>query len=142
MESHALSGYRKEYGDHVARAVVVLAICDLIDFFNVGQPMNDRQIAQTADLVLDKFWMLKLEDLRVCFDRAKSGKYGQVYNRIDGQVIMTWMDTYLEERLEIAEANSEHLHHRHQSPQREQPTDAEFSKVYSDYITSKHPKNE
>lgn len=89
-----------------ARAVIVLIINDVVQFFNVGKTMNDNQVAQTADLILDNFGYLKIEDFKYCFSLAKMGHFGQVYDRLDGQIILSWLSKYEDERCEFcAEAN-------------------------------------
>lgn len=110
-ETSCLSGIRKEHGQQTARALMVKVVVDVTDFFNVSTPMTDNQIAQTVDLILEDFWMLKLEDIKVCFNNAKKGKYGQLYNRLDGMVILEWLQRYTDERIGFSDEQSynEHL---------------------------------
>ena len=72
--------------------------------------MNDIQMAQTADLIFDEFYYLNIEDFKLCFNMAKSGKFGKVYDRIDGQVIMDWLSTYLNMRIETVVSGNEQKH--------------------------------
>lgn len=65
--------------------------------------MNDLQLAETAKLLLQEYYFLKIEDLRICFDRMKLGHYGQTYDRIDGNVILGALKVYTEERINVAE---------------------------------------
>lgn len=73
-------------------------ITELITFFNIGKNMNPFQIAQTAEIVLPLVGELKVADLRICFDKAKRGDYGKVYDRLDGQVVSEWLNAYRRER--------------------------------------------
>ena len=41
---------------------------------------------------------LTMEDLILCFNYAKRGIYGELYNRIDGQVIKLWLNEYSKAR--------------------------------------------
>lgn len=82
-----------------ARALIALAICEVCDFFNVGKNMNDIQIAMTADLILESFGHLKLEELKYCFRRAM--RQGKVFDRIDGNVLISWVREYDDERTEV-----------------------------------------
>ena len=72
--------------------------------------MNDIQMAQTADLILEEFYYLNIEDFKLCFNMAKSGKFGKVYDRMDGQVIMDWLSMYNKMRVEtkVSEENAKH----------------------------------
>lgn len=69
------------------------------EYFNV-KDMSDVQATQTASLFIEQFPMETFEDLLICLKNAKIGKYGKIYNRIDGQLIFTWFREYLEEKYE------------------------------------------
>lgn len=101
-----LSKIRKEAGDTVVKTVLIEALSDLVMFFNVGKTMNSAQVLQTVDLILDQYWYLRLSEFKYCFNKAKLGAYGKVYDRIDGAVIFGWIELYLTERKDaVIEAN-------------------------------------
>lgn len=79
---------------------------DVIDFFNVGKTMGAVQVAGAADLIIDEFYFLKPDDFKLCFNRAKKGYYGKVYDRIDGQVIFEWLNQYTNDRMTTASDTS------------------------------------
>ena len=83
-----------------ARALLYIALCELCDFFNVGKNMSDTQIAVTVDLILDTYGYMKLEEIKYCFRRAMSRE--QLFDRLDGNIIMGWLDAYDAERTEAA----------------------------------------
>lgn len=87
-----------ENGRPVALAILVKLINDLLDFFNIGKTMDDGQVISTVNLLLDDYSQLKPDDFMLCFNRAKKGAYGKVYDRIDGQIIFEWVEKYLLER--------------------------------------------
>lgn len=89
-----LQKFKEAEGETKTRALMVIIISDLVEFFNVGKRMNDIQVAQTADLVIDNYSWFNIEDFKLCFNYAKSGKFGNLYDRIDGQVIMNWLAMY------------------------------------------------
>lgn len=82
----------------------------LIKFFSVGKTMNSYQLGETARLLANEFYFLKVEDLHIFFERMKSGYYGQAYDRIDGNVIMVNLRNYCEERITTAESLSLEAH--------------------------------
>lgn len=88
------------------RAVMVIILVDLIDFFNVGKSMSDSQVANVADMITSEYGFLKIDDFKLCFNRAKKGVYGQSYDRIDGQVIFCWLNKYIDERYNQADEES------------------------------------
>lgn len=102
--SPSLALMKKECGDVHTKAVLTIILIDLIKFFNIGKSMNDVQLAQTIQLIQEEYWMLKPEDFKLCFNNAKKGMYGQVYDRIDGQVIISWLNKHLESRLSFSES--------------------------------------
>jgi hypothetical protein len=105
-KSPALSGIKKELGDIHAKAILTIILIDLVKFFNIGKSMNDEQVGQTIQLIQDEFWMLKPEDFKLCFNNAKKGLYGKVYDRLDGQIILEWLGKYLNERMNYSEQES------------------------------------
>ena len=78
----------KEFGETHLRGFMVKVLNDLIDFFNVGKSIGAVQVAQTVDLIIDEYYFFKPDDFKLCFNRAKKGLYGKVYDRIDGAVIL------------------------------------------------------
>jgi len=72
--------------------------------------MSDIQAAMTVDLIIEEYPYLKLDDLKLCFKNAMKMKYGNIYNRIDGQVIMSWFRAYNKERCAVADNQSWNNH--------------------------------
>lgn len=101
-----LSKLKKEAGELVVKTVLIEALSDLVMFFNVGKTMNAPQIIQTVELILQQYWYLRLSEFKYCFNKAKVGAYGKLYDRIDGAVIFEWIEMYLSERKDaIIDAN-------------------------------------
>ena len=103
----AIATLRREKGEAVARAVLVLILNDMLNFFNAGNDMNDTQVATTVDFILEEYPYMKTDDITLCFRNAMKGKYGKLYNRIDGQIIMGWIKAYNSERCMAAQVTSE-----------------------------------
>lgn len=102
----------REKGVVYINALLTYAIIELAKFFNVQNNFNAEQVTLTANLVREKYYWLKPDDFKLCFKNVMKGNYGKVYNRIDGAMIMEWLDMYIEERLIFFEAKSEHGHFR------------------------------
>lgn len=87
-----------------------MILTDTALFFNTGQNMNQDQIAQLTELILEDYYYMKIDDLKLCFKNAMKGRYGQVY-RIDGAVVLNWIEKYSAERFAEADNMSyrEHL---------------------------------
>lgn len=108
----SIGRYAREEGRNKAIAVMNLLLTDLTQFFSVGNSMKAEQILQTAEMIIDDCGIYKLDDFKLCFDRAKKGRYGEVY-RIDGNVIFKWLNQYWEDRLNEAESLSIKEHQKH-----------------------------
>lgn len=65
---------------------------------NIANGMKEAQIVETAEMIMFDYPYLSLADINLIFARAKRGFYGQIYNRLDGQIIMTWFREYHNER--------------------------------------------
>jgi len=60
--------------------------------------MNAQQLMLTAELIMEEYYYLRIEELRMCFRMAMKGEFGPVYNRIDGQVFFEWIVKYMPKR--------------------------------------------
>ena len=78
----------KEFGETHLRGFMVKVLNDLIDFFNVGKSIGAVQVAQTVDLIIDEYYFFKPDDFKLCFNRAKKGLYGKVYDKERGAMAM------------------------------------------------------
>lgn len=81
-------------------AMLMYLISDVVLSFNVGKNMNAAQIKNTVSLLIgiEEFHHLKPQDYKMCFDRAKTGKYGKTYDTLDSRVIFEWLRKYDGER--------------------------------------------
>ena len=55
-----VSTLKNELGLVGVRAILVLAVTEVCNFFNVGKSMNATQVAMTVDLIIEKYFYLKL----------------------------------------------------------------------------------
>ncbi len=91
-----------KYGEQPLQAILVIILTDVIKFFNVGKTMGQEQIVQTIRLITEDFYYFNIEDFKLCFNNAKRGLYGKIYDRIDGNIIYEWLQKYSEERVKTA----------------------------------------
>lgn len=103
-ERPSIAAIRKSEGDLPTIAFLIDVIGENIKFFNVGKHMNDAQLVETAKLIAQEFYFLKPDDLVIFFNRLKSGFYGELFDRLDGQIIMLKLREYCEERTSTAES--------------------------------------
>ncbi|WP_443937075.1 hypothetical protein [Pedobacter sp. MW01-1-1] len=87
-----------------------LLINDLREFFLVENMINTKGILALAPLVIGEFPGLSLEEVTICFAQAKKGYYGEVYNRLDGQIILKWLRLYQAEKVERIKQKQQERH--------------------------------
>lgn len=98
--SPSLAKIKKELSETEIRALLTIAVAEVCNFFNVGKNMNDTQIALTVDLIIERFWYFKLEEIKYCFHRAMM--HEQLFDRLDGNIIIRWLIDYDSQRTEEA----------------------------------------
>jgi hypothetical protein len=72
---------------------------------NVDARLNlqDHQVPLIARLLYDQFKSESLEDFVLCLRKGGAGFYDQKLLRLDAAVIVSWMQTYLEEKYSYVE---------------------------------------
>lgn len=103
LETPSIASIRKYKGDEMSIAFLVKMLEEIEMFFNVTNSMNDMQRLMTAKILFKKFYFLSVADFRLCLINAYSGKYGKIFNRIDGAVVVSWFDAYVDERHQVAQ---------------------------------------
>ena len=106
----ALAMVARELGENHARAIVVILLSEVVGFFNASNTMNDAQVAMTTDLIIEEYPYFKIDDLKLAFRNGMKGRYGEIYNRLDGSVIMRWLKQYNQERCAKADIASFNEH--------------------------------
>lgn len=96
--SPALSEIRKAKGEQAALSVLIAMMDECQQYFNLQQPMSPQQLMLTAELIMEEYYYLRVEEFKICFRMAMKGEYGPVYNRIDGQVFFEWIRKFFSKR--------------------------------------------
>ena len=101
--SPTLAEIRKSKNQQATVNIMVAMMDTCQQYFNLQQPMNAQQLALTAELMLEDYYYLRVDELQVCFRMAMKGEFGPVYNRIDGQVFFEWIRKFMGKRQAISE---------------------------------------
>jgi len=115
----------KEFNSEVTHAVMVKIISEAASFFSVGMGMDTPKLNETSRLIIKEFYFLTTADFKLFFDNLKSGKYGEAFNRMDGNVIMVNLRKFVAERIEVAEALALEAHKK-----QEEKDDQEEKEIY------------
>lgn len=102
---YTLFRLKKEIGLLNTTMIVATMITKLCGAFNVSKNMTIEQIQDFAlTLVEDNlhgsydYPSLRIEDLAVFFELAKTGKFGRPFDYVDGGLIIEWLNKYFVER--------------------------------------------
>ena len=100
----------KKIGVPKVKAFLSLILNDLANFFNIGKNMNAYQIEQTIQIIWEEYYDFAFADFRRCFNKAKKGFYGKIYDRLDGNIILEWLREYSQERESAFENYNQNRH--------------------------------
>lgn len=98
-----LGALKRSFGDTFTQAYIETWIVNVCEFVNIGKNMTPVQICETAMIILDTYPYYTIADINLVFKRAKIGEYGQIYDRLDGQIILSWFAKYNKQRCLDAE---------------------------------------
>ena len=94
----------KDLGELSMETLIKVNLVRMNTALNLARPMSESMIEMTAPLVvqhiLDDDCDITLADLRLIFDRATRGYYGQFYNGIGSADVIRWIDIYIGEKCE------------------------------------------
>jgi hypothetical protein len=96
--SPALSEIKRHKGEQAALSVLITLMDECQQYFNLQQPMTPQQLMLTAELVMEEYYYLRIDEFKVCFRMAMKGEFGPVYNRIDGQIFFEWIRKFFSKR--------------------------------------------
>ena len=105
-ETPSLAKINKDFGEDFLLAYIEGWIVNLREFLNVGRKMTDVQTQETALLIMEQFYNITVAEVNLIFKKAKIGHFGQIYDRLDGQVILSWFDKYYKNRCNTFAENS------------------------------------
>lgn len=100
---------------NVAISLLVVMINDLADTFNIGKNMGAVQVMEGAQIIFNTHGLLKIADFALFFNKAKTGQYGKVYDRLDIAVICEWLNRFVadkEEQIEFYWKNEQENHNK------------------------------
>lgn len=97
---------KKNFNENYLKALMVKWMNSFLRFYSTNGTMDEMQVADTINLILEEYPHYCQEDIKLFFNMAKKGKFGQIFGRIDGEVILRWMKDYNKLRCAKAEESS------------------------------------
>ena len=108
--SYSLGKLQREHSREFTESVIQKWLIYLNETLSLNNDMSADQIKLSAVLICEEFYMLKMSDLTLLFKRIISGQYGEFYERLSIDKVLTFFRNYLEERFEIAIDQSSRNH--------------------------------
>lgn len=89
----------------LATTLLTIVVSQQVQYFNVGKTMNAAQVAMTVDDIIDRFGYMSLEEIATAFALAR--RTAQVYDRLDPNILMSWLYDYDRRRDELCEQQAQ-----------------------------------
>ncbi len=88
----------------VVYSIIERLIAGLALSLNVGKNIEPHQLDSLAKKIYAKYYYFSFDEIMYVFDKGTSGAYGKLYDRIDEEIIFSWLEKYdTGERVGIAE---------------------------------------
>ena len=134
-----LSTIRNEMGEQKLQAMMVKWMNSFLRFYSTNGTMDAMQVADTINLIIDAYPHYTMYDFKLFFKQAKLGYFGEVYGRMDGSVILSWLKKYDVQRDTAAQDASIRESEQYKELGKRSPTAGMF---YSEYLKLKNKENE
>lgn len=129
---------KRQYGEVKAEAYIKMWILDLVGSINTARTLSESQIDEIAMLILSEYYMITITDISLIFKNAKTGKYGNLYETLSMDKILSWFNEYFNERCSIGGMMTRNEHIINTRAEREVRTRGTFkeelSRVKSDLM--------
>ena len=107
---HSIGRIQREESKKFTQGLIIIWLMYLNKMLNLNKSMSEAQLKLAASLICEDFYMLKMSDLTLMFKRIISGQYGEFFERLSIDKVLTFFRKYREERFEIAINQSERAH--------------------------------
>lgn len=98
FEDRQISYYRKESGSEMLGKIISTWLLALATSFKIdpAKNFNGNDASESAQIILNQYWFLRLAEIKLFCEGARLGKYGKVFDRFDIQTLFVWLDKYIE----------------------------------------------
>lgn len=94
----SIGNFQNQQGRQFTEGLITFWLLYLNKVLNLNKPMSEEQINLCSSMIVEEFYMLKVSDLTLLFKRIISGQYGEFYERLSIDKVLTFFREYLEER--------------------------------------------
>lgn len=104
-----------------------------------SHPTTPDAITGIAKMIMDEFWMMKLDEIMLAFKRGISGRYGKIFGQLSLNVFFDWIHAYNQEQ---AGDHSEILEQREKENHNKKIEGAEIgAKVFAEFTSNENFKH-
>lgn len=105
-----------------------------------SHPTTPDAITGIAKMIMDEFWMMKVEEILLAFKRGISGRYGKIFGQLALNVFFDWIRAY---NAEQAGDFSEVLADREKENQNKKiEASQSAAEVYAQFVTNEKFKHQ
>lgn len=90
----SLAAIHVEIGEQKLQAMMVKWMNGFLRFYSTNGAMDALQVADTINLIIDVYPHYTIYDFKFFFKLAKLASFGEVFGRMDGSVILSWLRKY------------------------------------------------
>lgn len=126
-EYPTLARLDKEYGNNSAAFWLVPELNNLSNFCGCKEKLTGAPLKESAVIISQQYYYLKISELMLFFYRFKSGRYGRFYGAVDPLVIMQALREFTRER------NVAYDRHEDKERQRREKAGREAAMSYAEY---------
>ena len=105
-----LAAINREKGKDFAIGLTMGWLVYLNDILNLNKPMTEDQIDLCATEVIETYGSLKMSDITYLFRKIINGQYGEFYESLTVQKVLTFFRQYYDDRCSLAELESQRDH--------------------------------
>ena len=104
-KSGALATLRKDN----EQSIVINLSALMVEFCSIykvddSKSLTDNEIKEVVQIILADYFFLKWDDMLIFLKNAKKGAYGKIYGSLDMPTFFQMLDTYCDNRREVAQA--------------------------------------
>lgn len=105
-KTESLAQINKDMGENTTLAFIKMWLINLNEYINANRKLKPVQIEEISMYILNDYYYLKISDLYLCFTNIKKGKYGSLYESIDGVKILSYFEEYSNDRMSAISNNN------------------------------------
>lgn len=102
-----LATVRLYHGEEKSIAAIQAIFMFLDDFLGEKSGLTEAQNIILSKQIMADYYYLSIADLKLFLKKALDGQYGDIYGRLNPNVIMGWLRRYVDDRHTIATMKSE-----------------------------------